>query len=347
MTPQDAIARAGRQPPAASEAAGRRAAPSALEPAGRLPDFFIVGHAKSGTSALHRMLKRHPEIYMPDSKEPWFFATELHERTPPRPEGTPKTLEEYVSLFAAAGAEQRIGEASPLYLWSRTAAGRIAEARPDARIIAILREPASFLRSLHMQFVESYIETEADFRTALALESERREGRQVPRYTYWPKALMYSEHVQYAEQLRRYRDAFGPERVQVLVYDDFRSDNEATVREVLRFVGVDDTLAIEPEEVNPTVRVRSQRLHHLVHAISVGRGPVSHGLKAALKKLMPQRLRRDAVRATRQRFVYAEPEPPDEQLTIELRRRFKGEVVALSEYLDRDLVTLWGYDDVG
>jgi hypothetical protein len=315
-------------------------------PAGRLPDFFIVGHAKSGTSALNRMLKRHPEIYMPDSKEPWFFATELHERTPPRPEGTPKTLEEYISLFAAAGPQQRIGEASPLYLWSQTAAGHIAEVRPDARIIAILREPASFLRSLHLQFVESYIETEADFRTALGLERERREGREVPRYTYWPKALMYSEHVRYAEQLRRYRDAFGSERVLVLVYDDFRSDNEATVREVLRFVGVDDTLAIEPEEVNPTVRVRSQRLHHLVHAISVGRGPLSRGLKAALKTLMPQQLRRDAVRATRQRFVYADPEPPDEQLTIELRRRFKGEVVALSEYLDRDFVALWGYDDV-
>lgn len=313
---------------------------------GRLPDFFVVGHAKSGTSALNRMLKHHPQIYMPDSKEPWFFATELHERTPPRPEGTPRTLEQYMSLFDAARPEQSVGEASPLYLWSRTAAARIAEVRPDARIIAILREPASFLHSLHLQFVESYVEAESDFRTAIALEDSRRAGREIPRYTYWPQALLYSEHVRYVEQLQRYSEAFGAERMLVLIYDDFRRDNEATVREVLRFVGVDDTLAIEPVEVNPTVRVRSQRLHHLVHALSVGTGPASRGLKAALKAVMPQRLRRGVVRVTRQRFVYAEPEPPDERLMIELRHRFRGEVVKLSEYLDRDLVALWGYDRV-
>ncbi|HYB24626.1 MAG TPA: sulfotransferase, partial [Solirubrobacteraceae bacterium] len=83
---------------------------------GRLPDFFIVGHAKSGTTALYEMLRRHPDIYMPASKEPWFFAEELHERTPPRPEGTPQTLAQYAALFASAAPSQRAGEASALYL---------------------------------------------------------------------------------------------------------------------------------------------------------------------------------------------------------------------------------------
>ena len=177
--------------------------------AGRLPDFFIVGHAKSGTTALYEMLRAHPQIFMPDSKEPWFFAAELLERTPPRPEGTPRTLDEYRAWFAGARPEQRVGEASALYLWSHTAAGAIAEVQPEARIIAILREPASFLRSLHLQFLETYIETEPDFARALALEDARRQGRQVPRHTYWPQALLYSEHVRYVEQLRRYHEAFG------------------------------------------------------------------------------------------------------------------------------------------
>jgi hypothetical protein len=124
---------------------------------GRLPDFFIVGQPKSGTTALHEMLRSHPQVFMPASKEPWFFATELHDRTPPRPEGTPRTLAEYVALFEDARPDQRVGEASPLYLWSRTAAARIAAAQPQARIIVILREPASLLRSLHLQFVETYV----------------------------------------------------------------------------------------------------------------------------------------------------------------------------------------------
>ncbi len=70
----------------------------------RLPDFFIVGHQKCGTTALYEALQRHPQIYMPKCKEPWFFATELHVRTPPRPEGTPQTLDEYLALFDERGA---------------------------------------------------------------------------------------------------------------------------------------------------------------------------------------------------------------------------------------------------
>src|ERR1035438_1385487 len=79
-------------------------------PQGRVPDFFIVGHPKSGTTALYEMLTHHPEIYLPDSKEPWLFAEELHDRPPPRPEGTPKTLADYLSWFDAARPEQRVGE---------------------------------------------------------------------------------------------------------------------------------------------------------------------------------------------------------------------------------------------
>ncbi len=324
---------------------GRAALAGEPEP-GRLPDFFIVGHAKSGTTALYAMLKSHPQVFMPDGKEPWYFATELHDRPPPRPEGIASTLQEYAELFATAAPGQRVGEASALYLWSHTAAGRIAEVCPEARIVAILREPASFLRSLHLQFVEAYVEEESDFRTAVELESQRRQGREIPRYTYWPQALLYSEHVRYVEQLRRYRDLFGAERMMVLVYDDFRGDNEATVRKVLRFLDVDDKLPFKVTEANPTVRVRSQRLHHLVHALSVGRGPISLGVKGALKAVTPAGPRRRALYATQRRLVYTQPLAPDQEFMNELRSRFKGEVQAASEYLDRDLVTLWGYGSV-
>jgi Sulfotransferase domain len=322
------------------------APPAGSPPPGRAPDFFIVGQPKSGTTALYEMLRSHPQIYMPDGKEPWYFATELQLRPPPRPDGIPATLEEYLRLFDAAGASQRIGEASPLYLWSRTAAGRIAEIQPAARIIMILREPASLLHSLHLQFVKTYVETETDFATALSLEEERRQGRRIPRYTYWPQALLYSDHVRYVEQLRRYEMLFPPEQMLVLIYDEFRRDNEATVRTVLRFLELDDTRSIEVMEANPTVRVRSQQLHHLVHAISVGRGPLSLAAKRAIKTVTPPRLRRKALLATQSHLVYGDPQPPDDRLMADLRRRFKPEVVALSEYLNRDLVTLWGYDEL-
>ena len=310
----------------------------------RLPDFFIVGHAKSGTTALYEMLRRHPQIYMPDVKEPWFFASDLRSEPARARYGA---IDEYVSLFDAAMPEQTVGEASVFYLWSRTAADRIADAQPGARIIAILREPASFLRSLHLQFVKTHIETKKDLRKALSLEESRREGRNIPRSPYSPRLLLYSDHVRYVEQLRRYQIRFPSDQMLVLIYDDFRRDNEATVRAVLRFLEVDSATPIQPTEANPTVRVRSERLHELVRAVYIGKGPLSRGLKGTVKALTSRNARRQALQVTQRRVVFSDPRPPDDDLMLELRRRFEPEVVALSKYLQRDLVSLWGYDNLG
>src|SRR6478672_8871336 len=144
------------EPGAAADAAAQT---PAVTTGPRIPDFFIVGHAKSGTTALYEMLRRHPEIYMPELKEPWFFASDMRPRFQPKRAGVPpQTLDEYVALFAAAAPGQRIG--------------------------AILREPASFLRSLHLQLLQSHVENEQDLRRAISLEAARREGRNVPRRSH-------------------------------------------------------------------------------------------------------------------------------------------------------------------
>jgi Sulfotransferase domain len=312
----------------------------------RLPDFFIVGHSKSGTTALYEMLRQHPQIYLPAAKEPWFFADELHESTPPRPEGIPGSLAEYAEWFAGAESGQRVGEASPQYLRSRTAAGNIARAIPDAHIIAIFREPASFLHSLHLQFLQVNVETQSDFARALALEPRRRDGHDLPRHGYWPKSLLYSEHARYVEQLTRYLAVFPPEQVHVIIYEDFRADNDGTVREILRFLDVDDETVIAQVQANPTVRARSQILNEVVHAVGVGRGPLSRTLKESIKRVTPEAMRRNAFNAVRERVVFAGPSEPDDATMAELRVRLKPEVLAFSEYLQRDLVKLWGYDSV-
>jgi hypothetical protein len=152
--------------------------------------------------------------------------------------------------------------------------------------------------------------------------------------------------VRYADQLRRYHAAFPSEQVLVLIYDDLRRDNETTMSRVLSFLEVDRTSPTAMAEVNPTVRLRSRHLDQLVHAVTVGRNPVTQFAKASLKALTPRRLRHRALSATRERIVYDRPSRPDQALMLELRRRYKGEVVALSEYLGLDLVRLWGYDNL-
>jgi hypothetical protein len=313
-----------------------------------VPDFFIVGHAKSGTTALYEMLKRHPQIYMPASKEPWFFASDMRPRFQPRKTGVaPRTLDEYLALFADAKPGQRVGEASSSYLWSRTAARAIAEVQPDARIIAILREPADFLRSLHLQLLQAHVEAEQDLRKAISLEAARREGKHIPRRSHRPQLLQYSDHVHYVEQLRRYHEVFPPEQVLVLIYEEFRRDNEETVRAVLRFLDVDESHPVEVLKVNPTIRMRSQQLDDVVHSLSVGRSPAARAVKTAVKSLTPGDTSRKLLRAAQRHVVHGDPRPADESFMRELRVRFKGEVVALSEYLGRDLVSLWGYDEIG
>jgi hypothetical protein len=317
------------------------------------PEFFVVGHPKCGTTALYEVLRMHPQIYMPVLKEPHFLAKELRYR----PEwgdnfDLPRTMEDYLSLFAPAEPEQRAGESSACYLWTRTAAAGIAELQPEARIIAIIREPASFVRSLHLQFVQTHMERETALGEALALEEARREGLDAPRSpSNWPEVLaaagglVYSSYVDYVAQLRRFHDHFAPENVLVLIYDDFRSDNEATVKRVLRFLDVDVNAPLTVSDTNPTVGVRSRRLNDLLHSVYTGRGPVLGRVKKGVKAVVPsRRLRRYAIEAAQHKLLYTNPEPLDEGLAAELRDRFKPEVVALSEYLDRDLVSLWGYD---
>jgi Sulfotransferase family len=318
----------------------------------RFPDFFIVGHAKCGTTALYDMLRRHPEIFMSVPKEPWFFA---RENPDPQTSGRRsiaftgekhETVEEYLALFAGARSDQKIGEASSSYLWSETAPAKIAAVRPDARIIAIFREPAAFLRSLHLQHLSTHDESEKDFRRAIELEQERRQDRKIPRHANWPQVLIYTDRLRYAEQLRRYQSLFGAERVLALIYEDFRADNEMTLRRVLRFLDVDDAHPLRLLERNPTVTVRSVHLDDFRRSLRSGSTPALRIVRDAGKALTTRRLRERLYYPLVRSSVFSAPPPVDPQFMRELRRRFAGEVEALSRVLERDLVKLWGYDSL-
>jgi Sulfotransferase domain len=179
----------------------------------------------------------------------------------------------------------------------------------------------------------------------MALEDERRQGRSLPSSFASPSWVMYSEHVRYVEQLRRFHAEFPPERVLVLIYDDYRNDNEAIVRKVQRFLEIDDTLPVAPVQTMQTVStVRFTSLHPISRRLRLARhrpdvaGPIARTVHALSSKRL---------RVLWRHVVYTDAAPPDEQLMLELRRRSKDEVHALSEYLGRDLVTLWGYDGLG
>lgn len=319
---------------------------SATNPGGRIPDFFVIGHPKSGTTALHTMLDSHPGIFMSTPKEPMFLADDMRMRFESRLRGNDiSSMGDYLALFDGATSGQAAGEASTLYVLSEPAPRSISALNRDARIIGLFREPASYLRSLHLQLLQTHGESERSLRRALELEPYRRSGRKVPRRSPRPQLLRYSDHVKYTEQLRRYRDAFPDDQILVLIYEEFRQDNEGTLREVFRFLGVDDSVGVSTVDANPTVGIRSHALHHAVHGISVGTDRPSRWVKSAIKGVTPQSVRRRALHAFHRQVIYGAPPQPDPAYMVELRRRLRPEVERFSEYLDRDLVTLWGYQD--
>ncbi len=176
----------------------------------------------------------------------------------------------------------------------------------------------------------------------MSLEQARSRGECIPRNCSRPQALRYSERVRYVEQLRRFHAAFSPQQILTLIYDDFRDDNEAVARRVLRFLELDDTQPLRVAEANPTVAVRSVRMYSLKHTLRTAEGPAARAVGTAARALATRR-----VRTLLGRAMYGPTPQPDEQLMLELRRRFEPEVIALSEYLGRDLVGLWGYDSLG
>jgi hypothetical protein len=281
------------------------------------------------------MLMLHPQIYMPAEKEPHYFAID----TVPRA----WSWNEYLDHFSQAADDQVTGEASVWYLGSPVAPQAIHDACPDARIIALFREPVSFLRSLHLQLLEGHDEHEPELLKALALESRRRASRGPDGY---PRILLYSEHVRYVEQLRRYHELFGRKKVLVLIYDDFKRDNADTLRSVERFLGVDDQVQLPSVTSNPTVRVRSVRLHRGIRTATMATSGPAYRAKRVVKSVTTKTARERLLHAVRRNLVFGAPQPTSEALIQELKQRFRPEVEALSEYIGRNLVQEWGYQHV-
>ena len=123
------------------------------------PNLFIIGAPKCGTTSIYSFLKQHPEIYMPDFKEPHYFGSDLNKKKGVYID----TEEEYLSLFIESKNEIFIGEASTYYLYSNLAPMEIFKFNPDSKIIIALRNPIDLIYSLHSQYFFSGNENVLDF----------------------------------------------------------------------------------------------------------------------------------------------------------------------------------------
>jgi len=291
----------------------------------RKPDFFIVGAAKCGTTAMNDYLGQHPEIFVPDLKEIHFFGQDLDMRLARERD----TLDAYLARFEGAEGCKRAGEASVWYVYSRTAAQEIKVFDPDARIIIMLRDPVEFMYSQHSQAMHNALGDEdiLDFGEALAAEEDRVRGRRIPPQTTMPDQVFYRRIARFTEQVQRYFDLFPREHIHVIVFDDFKADNLATVQGVYRFLGVEPDFEPETPIINPNKTYRSWAVRKLQQRIP-----------SKAKHLVPSGLRQkasDAIYALNR--VYEPRKAMDATLRRELQREFAPEVAALGDLIGRDL----------
>ena len=175
-----------------------------------MPNFFIVGAQKAGTTSLYYYLKQHPQIYMSPRKEPHFFEGMHWDFYRPGRMALPVTdLADYQALFEGVTDEKAIGEASASYLYSPKAPTLIKRSIPYARLIAILRNPADRAYSNFLHCVRAGRESIVDFAEALRVEEGRIKGNWGPLWHYKQKGFYYA-------QVKRYLDTFGRDPVQGL-----------------------------------------------------------------------------------------------------------------------------------
>lgn len=290
---------------------------------GTYPDFYVVGAPKCGTTALQDYLSQAPDVFMPEGKEFHHFADDLL-----RPDDPLLDRDRYLALFAGAAPKQLVGETSVFHLMSENAARNIASVAPDARIVAMVRNPLEMIPALHSQCVYNGDEPLTDLGAALDAEADRARGERVPGGLRFPERLLYTRAVRFAEQIERYRALFR--NVHVVVYDDFRRDTVGAFRATMEFLGADATFVPDVRVVNANKRVRSRRLQDWT------RSPT--GLPARVAGWLPGPLRRAAQATFRRLNVrHAPREPLPSVLRARLVRACAIEVERLGDLLGRDL----------
>lgn len=298
-----------------------------------MPNFFIIGAQKAGTTSLYHYLSQHPQIFMSPKKEPFFFNHEIDAKGqvvreafggPGPPHVKFANIGEYCALFRGVSGEKAIGEASVLYIYAPGTAERIKRYVPEAKVIALLRNPADRAYSAFLHAVRIGREPLTDFAQALREEEDRIRDN-------WHYVFHYRTRGLYHAQIERYYEVFGTEKVGVWLYEDLTNDPVGVVQSAFRFLGVD--YAFTPDvstKHNPARVPKSQAARSMIRFMNttlpfVGKvfPPVSEKARQLVTSL-----------------TLIEAAPMDPETRRGLIEGYREDVLKLQELIGRDL-SVW------
>ncbi|MEY2567266.1 MAG: hypothetical protein QOE35_1795 [Actinomycetota bacterium] len=236
---------------------------TSVQGTGRLPDFVVIGAAKSGTTTLYRWLAEQPDVFDAPLKEPRFFSRDWD-----------RGIDWYAGLYATASPDELVGDASTNYTdpaFSDVAAARMRDALPNARLVYLLRHPVERLQSQYR-----HDRRRAVVKTSLAQAVREPGNPYVGRSLYW-------------SNLRPYADRFDRDQIRVARFEDLVGNGAPAWHTILRHLGLTDrpppseayNVTSEKRRVSrPLAMLRDRGLLERVPTLPV---PVARRLKRALR----------------------------------------------------------------
>lgn len=291
-----------------------------------VPNFFIAGAPKCGTTALYAYLETHPRVFLTNPKEPDFYADDLGAHR------LVTTRDAYHGLFDRVTEQHlAVGEASVWYLHSPVALPRVREELPDVRLVVMLRQPIDLLRSWHSQLVWMCYEDEPDFEKAWALQDQRRASERVPSACEVPSFLDYRSVGQLGRHVSRLLKLFPREQTKIMLLDDLKDSPQRVYEGVLEFLDVPSDGRSQFPRVNASKRNRFQWLAQCQATVvrSLPRPCIQFGKRLGLRQL--GRI------ATQLNSQPATPATLGEDFRRRLVAEFADDIDTLSELIGRDL----------
>jgi len=297
----------------------------------RLPNFLIVGAAKSGTTALYHYLNQHPEVFLSPIKETNFFAQKGKKvafKGPKDNLGTHRRtiteIGDYYNQFINVTVEKAVGEICPSYLYFEDAPKNIKEHIPEVKIIVILREPVARAFSAWVHLTRDGRE-HLSFEEALSDEPRRIKEN-------WAEIWHYKEESKYYDQLKRYYDSFPKENIKVFIYEEFKENPLAVYSELCKFIDVDSRFTPDmSSEHNKGEIPKNKIIWNLMMKQNIWKTLFNH--------LMPIKIRKMIKEKIEARNVNKKPQL-DKNKRKELSVQFRDEINKIEQLIEQDL-TVW------
>ncbi len=294
---------------------------------GSLPNLFIVGAQRAGTTSLYKYLLEAKGVYMSSKKEPHYFSPNARKNSK-KPESPDLEREKYLQLFQDVADETVVGEASPSYLWDPDSPKLIHETVPDAKIIISLRDPVQRAYSLYFLLRKPNTPTQRretlPFFDALQKDYNRTEKG-------WGVSRLYVELGMYSDQVKRYLDLFPADQVKVIIFEEMKKDTSGTMRDVFDFLKLEGKAEISSNVVYNAYETNSATPANWLAGTILR----SKGIDTISSHLVPRSFRR----RVRNGFLIKRAAKPDMSHNAKefLEDVFKDDVMKLGKILGRSL----------